>query len=254
MDYAKADALLQGRCKDRRKVANNTYLERRREGVIALKLHETDVLTFIKQDDSFPKRGYPERVKFDTGGWRTVVTKDRINRFAPGVTVWSSRGVWHAGVSGVGGPQDTVIFNEGMIWDGNRFHGDKSKDEHKAEKKERRDVSKYAKLYIDALEAGKVPAPGPGDCFFCIGLVQNIDGSTSTSKDHLQAHVKESYFVPRLLHNVLFNEGTGASQSMKAWVSSFWWDDAKEWRRWGERTRVEKALRKYVLKSLGHAA
>jgi hypothetical protein len=249
MDYAKADALLQGRCKARRKVANNTYLERRQEGVIALKLHATDVLTFIQAFDALP-----ERVKYDTGGWRTVTTKERLNRFgAAGVYVSSNRGIWYAS-----GEASVVVFNEGMIWDGETFHGAKSQDEEKAEKKERRDVKKFAKRYLDSLEAGKVEAPGPGDCWYCSLQAQGglTLGEVQGDTTHLREHVKESYFVPSLLSRAVFNEWSGASQSMKHWVASFWQDDeaARSGRQWGERDRVEKALRKYLLKSLGHAA
>lgn len=73
MDYRDADAKLQGRCRERRKLENNTYLERRYTGAIAVRLHRTDVLTF-----------YPDgRIEIDTGGWHTVTTRDRINRCLP---------------------------------------------------------------------------------------------------------------------------------------------------------------------------
>ena len=242
MDYAKASSLLTGRCANRRKVANNTYLERRDNGAIAVKLHATDVLTL------FPDG----RVLFDTGGWRTVTTKERINRFAPEVTVWSNRGVWYAGVSGVGAEGDTVVFAEGMVWDGEAFHGARTKEQLKAEQKERRDVAKFAKRYLDALVAGDVAAPGAGDCFFC--QFKPTDGSDFGGAEHLRAHVKESYLVPSLLVRVIFDERSGASQSMKEWVASFWQEDVLRGRQGGERARVEKALRKYMLKSLGHAA
>jgi hypothetical protein len=245
MDYAKADALLQGRCKARRKVANNTYLRREAEGIIALRLHDTDVLTFIKADDA-----YPERVKYDTGGWRTVTTKDRINRFGPaGVYVSSNRGIWYAT-----GEASVVVFNEGMIWDGEVFHGAKSQDDAKAEKKERKDVAKFAKRFLDALEGGDVLPPNAGDCFFCQFKANASVNEAFGGTEHLRAHLKESYFVPSLLHLAIFNEWSGASQSMKHWVASFWQDDAASGRQWGERDRVEKALRKYLLKGLGHAA
>jgi len=73
MEYRDADAKLQGRCRERRKLENNTYLERRYTGAIAVRLHSTDVLTF------FPDG----RIEVNTGGWHTVTTRDRINCYLP---------------------------------------------------------------------------------------------------------------------------------------------------------------------------
>jgi len=84
MNYLKANDQLSGRCKDRRKIANNTYLERRANGNIALRLHNTDVLTFSPNGD----------VRFDSGGWLTVTTKQRMNEFQDVAKIWSTKGVW----------------------------------------------------------------------------------------------------------------------------------------------------------------
>lgn len=57
-----------------RKVANNTYLERKGDGSISLRLHDTDVVNF-RPDGS---------VAVDTGGWFTNTTRARINDVLPG--------------------------------------------------------------------------------------------------------------------------------------------------------------------------
>jgi len=81
--YKEAAAILNGR--DRRKLANNTWLERRNGEHIAVRLHQTDVVTYRVDGTTV----------LDSGGWRTVTTKDRINRFGPqGARVWSDRGEW----------------------------------------------------------------------------------------------------------------------------------------------------------------
>lgn len=74
MNYIEAAGKLTGRCKESRKVANNTYLKRRSAGEIAVRLHATDILTF--HDDG--------RIVVNTGGWDTCTTCDRINSFLPG--------------------------------------------------------------------------------------------------------------------------------------------------------------------------
>ena len=85
MNYKDADEKLQGRCRERRKLANNTYLERRSLGEIAVRLHSTDILTFHEDG----------RVVLNSGGWTTVTTKDRMNRYLPdGWHVWSERSQW----------------------------------------------------------------------------------------------------------------------------------------------------------------
>lgn len=82
LDRAKAETLLTGRCKDSRKVGNNTYLLRRGTD-IALRLHTTDVVTM--HDDG--------TVTLDSDGWLTVTTKDRMN-YVDGIRVFSDRGRW----------------------------------------------------------------------------------------------------------------------------------------------------------------
>lgn len=65
---------------NRRKVGNNSWLERREDGSIALRLHNTDVV-----------RWYPDRIVMDTGGWHSRTTRDRMNWWIPG-DVWTNRG------------------------------------------------------------------------------------------------------------------------------------------------------------------
>lgn len=65
----------------RRKIANNTYLERLVDNSIAVRLHATDVVVIFPDDV----------VVLNSGGWRTKTTKDRLNRFAGPFTVVSER-------------------------------------------------------------------------------------------------------------------------------------------------------------------
>ena len=58
----------------RHKMANNTYLiQYEKADYYAIRLHSTDVMTFD------PDGG----VTLHTGGWETVTTKERINRYLP---------------------------------------------------------------------------------------------------------------------------------------------------------------------------
>lgn len=74
--------------KSRKKLENNTYLERRDPETIAVKLHNTDVVTYT-----------PGAVELKTGGWQTVTTKDRLNTYGP-LSVYQRKGEWYIVVDG----------------------------------------------------------------------------------------------------------------------------------------------------------
>ncbi len=68
--YAALDVQLQGRNRQSRKVANNTYLLRHNAD-IALRLHETDICTITPAS----------KLTIDLGGYNTLTTRDRLNVF-----------------------------------------------------------------------------------------------------------------------------------------------------------------------------
>ncbi len=104
MTYEEADALLRGRCRNRRKIANNTYLirggsaptggwhrdasgdmVREKKSVLLVRLRVTNVVTY----------GPDGRVWLSHGGYQTRTTKDRINRFGPdGVRIFQRNYAW----------------------------------------------------------------------------------------------------------------------------------------------------------------
>jgi hypothetical protein len=69
--FRSLDELLQGRNHDSRKIANNTYLTRLSDNMIALKLHATYIVK-VERNGS---------VILSTGGWDTVTTRERMNAF-----------------------------------------------------------------------------------------------------------------------------------------------------------------------------
>jgi len=72
--YFELDKQLQGRCRESRKLQNNTYAKRRYSGRIAIQLHATDILTFHSDG----------QIDVNTGGWNTVTTHSRMNAYLPG--------------------------------------------------------------------------------------------------------------------------------------------------------------------------
>ncbi len=84
--FADVDAQLQGRNHASRKLANNTYLQRRDNGAIAVQLHSTDVVTFKPNGD----------IVLCSGEWDTRITSERMNSFSP-LRVWREGGSLCAG-------------------------------------------------------------------------------------------------------------------------------------------------------------
>lgn len=69
---------------DRRKIQNNTWLERRPNGDIAVRFHETDVVTYHSDG----------MVTLDTGGWYSVTTRERIETYALPFSIQSLNARW----------------------------------------------------------------------------------------------------------------------------------------------------------------
>lgn len=245
--YGDACCLLADTRKDSRRIANNTFLVPR-DNDVAVKLHNTDVLTFCADG----------RIILNTGGWRTVTTKARINEYLPsGWRVYSERGKWilHSGSWGSGVKYD---FAEGITinLDG-AVSNTASSGEVAKEERLRKDIVKYANGYVKALYAGKIGLPDGGDCWYCHIKVLG-------DSDHLLSHMKEQYYVPSLLFNALTYQGAG-----KAWH----WDahalmgeknesgEAQTFRKiggggidknWGSRT-FRRSIRRYLKRQLGIA-
>lgn len=247
MNYSDADAKLTGRNRERRKLANNTYLERRAENAIAVRLHSTDILTY-HADDS---------VTLNSGGWRTVTTKARMNDYiGHGLRISQERGQWY--IWDYAQRKDVAVYADGMtIRADGTLDGAESIESAKDAIKLRRRVHKYAKDYVKALRTGEVGEPSNGDCWGC--LMVSADDKHKRSpmggKDHILSHMEEKYYVPSLLTRAF--EEFGASVAMKDAVARCWKDgNDNEAKFWGEYVfeQTQKAIARYCLRELGQAA
>lgn len=95
--------------RDGLKIAHNTQLERldveSGAAVIGVRLHATYVVRFYGSD----------ALRLDSGGWRTVTTKQRINRYLPaGVSLAQKGGVWRV-TDRRFGSEVVVDFSDGML-------------------------------------------------------------------------------------------------------------------------------------------
>ena len=190
--YAEIDAQLQGRNRESRKYANNTYWQRRGEN-IALKLHNTDIVTLYPTGD----------MTLNTGGWYTVTTKERINRALPRVFyLHQEKGRWFV-VNRL--DDETYVFMDGMRitseWkvEGSGIY------EPKADKAIREKVRRYANLCTSEIP---LEMPSGGDCWSCSFRTQEGKALGDTfGDDHLDHHMDEGYVVPSLVWNALEESG-----------------------------------------------
>lgn len=230
-----ADKLLAGRCYDGRKVANNTYLERR-DGAIALRYHSTDVVTY-RPDGA---------LVLDSGGWHTLTTKERINWALPaGLHLRQDKGRWYIGRSWFDGG---TPYADGMSI---RMQGNTAlmtgggKETPKADREVKRKVKAFAQLCADSLP---VPKPSGGDCWFCYMVTQDGQtlGDAFEGNDHLDSHIEEGYVVPSLVYHALKDKGCGDAYLCGAFGEAEYYLDIA-------RREVKRAVYRYVLRRKGFA-
>lgn len=250
MDYTTANTKLGSR--DSRKVGNNTYLQRRGDGSIALKLHATDVLTFHADG----------RTVYQSGGYLTVTTKARMNEYGP-LRLCTERGVWYVYPSP--GNWDTrLVYADGLTVNGDgSISGQGTALDERGDK---RAIKKYVAAYMAAFEAGEVPAPSWGDCWYCsireINTGKPLGEVWGGQRDHIRGHFTKPYYVPSILARAL--ELFGASPAARNWVAAYWDTSAPVevreqvkgsnfYAQHGRET-CAKVLQRYLSRQLGYAA
>lgn len=238
LTYDEARDMMSKARNGRRRLENNTWLEERQAGEgwagqvngvgshYAVRLHATDVVTL------HPNRSYT----LNSGGWRTVTTKARINHYAPG-SVGSDRGQWFYYPHGYAGTR--YCFADGMrviphgdsdgIGDGRGFTVEGAGAD---EAKIRRDLLREIRAYVDGFAADAVANgladPGPGDCWGCLFVPvqsgakpgkpapwgQNAatkpDADQPMGVGHIFEHFRERYYVPSLLWRAVQRMGNPA--------------------------------------------
>jgi len=246
----------------RRKLANNTYLVAATVWAEAepcpwygIRLHETVVIQYFRDGS----------IRLDSGGWQTVTTKARINCGLPsGWIIGSDRGVWYLyrpGENGYSDFKNGIPFADGIVI-GPRGGISGSGPDAKKTRKLRERINRFCRDYVAALWAGKVPAPGAGDCFYCqmpercyIGTVK--DGKLETRQgvhpDHLLSHMREKYYVPSLLNLAAKANPDTISRAAGHQIGHLWgYHDAGPFPG-GDflQEQIRKCLRKYMLHAFG---
>lgn len=204
-----------GIVRDRRKVAHNTYAHRVADGV-AIRLHATDVVTFTDAGT----------VRLDSGGWRTVTTRDRQNRYAPAARVNQSDGVtW-------------VTTNAGRFpfVDGFEYRPDTGEvltdpkqlaaviTERDRRKEARKQVRHFLRMMTpeEARHLGRCldESDFAGDCLLCRRTTDGDVLGDAVGSPHVSMHVAERYYVPLLFVNALRDKyGDRAGFYAYSWVA-----------------------------------
>lgn len=229
-----------------RPLANNTRLFKQ-DGSFAVRFHNTDILTVQKTGAYI----------LNSGGWRTVTTKARLNEYGP-VNISQMRGQWYVRPHSANWNDPAQVFADGMrVTAKGRIIGAAGTREEKAATKLRKDIAAYAKEYTRKLYAGELPAPSGGDCWGCCMRTAEGDNPMGHGGDHIREHVKEKYYVPSLL--LLALDKMGASIAAKhdaayrlklpGWenTSTFGNGDTRDF----IRQQITRTLRRYCLQQVG---
>jgi hypothetical protein len=194
MDYTMADSMLQGRNRQSRKYANNTFLQRRGDDIV-LRLHATDIVTWKACGD----------VVLDANGWHTVTTKERMNRVLPQfMGIYQEKGRWFVnrrsnnGQTFAWNSETVAVYQDGMVIKADGTIEGAGEYQPKADRAMKKRARDYAKACSEAIP---LDMPGAGDCFFCLMKTENGQslGDATGNVEHLESHMEEEYVVPSLV-------------------------------------------------------
>lgn len=192
--------------RDRKKLENNTYLHRLDANTLAVRLHSTDIV-LVHGDGTYT---------LDSGGWRTLTTRDRISRYSP-AGISQKNNIWYVGAS---------IFQDGMRVNAQGTPVTRTRRVDVVERNKRL-LDRRTRAYIDGFAAhvikhglavndGEAPSdssdrplkPDTGDCWPCyFGLGSDDHLKEPMGVDHLLSHFEEDYFVPSLLWKAILSKG-----------------------------------------------
>ena len=146
---------------------SNTLRFETAAGAVCFKLHDTVVVTCHGDG----------RVTLNSGGWRTVTTKARMNQHAKPYRVASDRGVWT-----VYGEGKSVPYFDGITLPDAFESTGKAERAAKSERAKRARVATFVKSNLKL--GDPVPMPNDGDCWVCLF---GMDGSPGASSEAFSA-------------------------------------------------------------------
>jgi hypothetical protein len=182
MNYHQAKAKIDGR--ESKKLANNTYLLKdSKDDCYNIRLHATIIMKLYKN--------YTE---LNNGGYYTRTTKERLNEYLEHGFIRQSKSQWYylqnrynenLYFDGIQIDYDGNVLNPVMI-DFNKF------------KQLKKLIKDYINNFEKDIQENGLEYPSGGDCWHCCIFDQNM-----SNMGHIIEHLKESYFVPSLLFNII---------------------------------------------------
>ena len=171
-------------------IDNNTLSLEYCSGIKAIRLHNTDVITFVDNT-----------IVLNSGGWRTATTKDRINKYSP-IRINQDRGKWYA---------NSLLFFDGITFDNaGKCLSQPVKDNSAKENKMKARIKKFCAMVTEK----NLPLPNSGDCWYC--CLHTTEGKSmgelGNDKDHLLQHIKDGYLHGSLLVNAMRFKGYNDKQ------------------------------------------
>ena len=231
-------------CIKSRLIDNNTMEYIRADGSKVIRLHLTDIITF-NPDGS---------CTLNSGGWQTVTTKDRMNKFLSGWYVIQKKSIWY--LTRPGYWTDTSI-EKYVYADGITIHPDGSVKGQGEDPREliklQKQIDRYVKGFMVKLEARKIEQPSGGDCWGCY-LKDKKTGREVMGSDHILEHFKEKYYVPSLLFNAIKEIPVSQVAMHYIGYSTKMHDEPLTWAVDLARDQVSKSLKRYLKRRLGMAA
>lgn len=238
MNYQRLDEIVTKARKLPKTIENKTTIRKLDDGTIAIQHHATDIV-LAKPNGSFT---------LNTGGWMSLTTKERLNRYSP-ARIFQERGLFWISYDG-----EKFPFKDGIVVkaNGKPARALDAKKTEDAAKKVSRMISKYIRGFCEDIQKNGLEAPGGGDCWLC--LMKTNDGKTlgETGDDaaHVLGHMTESYYVPSLLLNAAIERRVNAMRAGDPAVAKeqarrdFWYVTRSSdpgWAAWAARSAARQA-------------
>ena len=178
------------------RIIDNNTIRFHTNNVEHIQLHNTVIIRKFPNGDT----------QFDTGGWRTVTTKDRMNKYSD-FSIWSDKGIWYIRHNPTSWEKrdefPTYYYYDGIIIGGDgKIVSEELEPDMAKVKRIKRQIAEYVKL----ITKDNLPMPSQGDCYYC--LFHQIGNNTN----HLQSHLDEKYLHGSILCNAMREKGWNDTQ------------------------------------------
>ncbi len=187
MGRTKTDILEEIDCVENSKMLDHNTVQYSVGNNVFIRLHDTDIISYIGNRE----------IILSSGGWKTMTTKDRLNKFVrKGVMIYSDKGLWYI---------MDKYGNKSEFYDGIALTTSwKIKNKRQVSNKTKR-IIKMIKEYSDRVgELEKLPMPSGGDCWHCSMFTD--DGRTLgeiSRSDHIFEHIRTKYIHGSIIVNAM---------------------------------------------------